>query len=169
VPSGIVRFHDRLLGTCEQDVEHTVGDPVILRADGYWAYQLAVVVDDAFQAISDVVRGADLLDNTPRQILLQEALGLPRPAYLHIPLVRDAAGRKLSKHAGDAAPRADTTRAALELLEQAWVHLGFAPTGAARLGQFQQRAIAAWGHRSRAGCDAPPGGTGEPCQLPVDA
>ncbi len=147
VPAGTVRFADRALGDTAQDVERAVGDPVIHRADGYWAYQLAVVVDDGFQRITDVVRGADLLDNTPRQILLQQALGLPQPRYLHVAVVRDAAGRKLSKQAGDAPLAADSGHAARELLEQAWAHLGFAPTGASGLAQFQERAIAAWRDR----------------------
>lgn len=91
---------DRRLGPQQQDVAQAVGDFVLRRADGLWAYQLAVVVDDAAQGISDVVRGEDLCDNTARQILLQRALGLPTPRYLHTPLVRDAHGDKLSKHNG---------------------------------------------------------------------
>lgn len=92
-----VAFEDGLQGWIEQDLASEVGDFVLLRADGHWAYQLAVVVDDAEQGITDVVRGADLLDSTPRQILLQRMLGLPTPRYLHLPLVLDGAGRKLSK------------------------------------------------------------------------
>jgi glutamyl-Q tRNA(Asp) synthetase len=76
---------------------------VLQRADGLWAYQLAVVVDDAAQGITHVVRGEDLADNTPRQLLLQQALGLPQPSYLHTPLVRGANGEKLSKQNGAAA------------------------------------------------------------------
>ncbi|GAB3516683.1 tRNA glutamyl-Q(34) synthetase GluQRS [Pseudoxanthomonas daejeonensis] len=95
--AGLTSFEDGLQGEVRQDVASEVGDFVLLRADGYWAYQLAVVVDDAAQGITDVVRGADLLDSTPRQILLQRALDLPTPRYLHLPLVLDADGRKLSK------------------------------------------------------------------------
>lgn len=86
-PQPPVGFDDALQGHVEQDVHTEVGDVVLRRADGYWAYQLAVVVDDAAQAITDVVRGADLLDSTPRQLLLQRALGLPQPRYLHLPLI----------------------------------------------------------------------------------
>ena len=97
-----VQWADRRLGQQTQDVATEVGDFVLKRADGLWAYQLAVVVDDAQQGITHVVRGEDLADNTPRQILLQQALGLPRPSYLHTPLVRDAQGEKLSKQTGAA-------------------------------------------------------------------
>ena len=91
---------DRLLGSQSQNVNTEVGDFVLKRADGLWAYQLAVVVDDAAQGITHIVRGQDLLENTARQILLQSALGLPEPQYLHTPLVLGADGEKLSKQNG---------------------------------------------------------------------
>jgi glutamyl-Q tRNA(Asp) synthetase len=93
-------WHDRWLGSQTQNVAQEVGDFVLKRADGLWAYQLAVVVDDGFQGITHVVRGADLANNTPRQMLLQQALGLPTPAYLHTPLVLGEDGQKLSKQNG---------------------------------------------------------------------
>lgn len=95
-------WHDRRLGAQQQDVVHRVGDFVLRRADGLWAYQLAVVVDDGAQGITHIVRGEDLADNTPRQLLLQQALGLSPPRYLHTPLVRGADGEKLSKQHGAA-------------------------------------------------------------------
>jgi len=117
----VIAFNDALQGTQTQDVASEVGDFVLKRADGYWAYQLAVVVDDAAQGITDVVRGADLLDSTPRQILLQRALGLPTPRYAHLPLVVDAYGRKLSK--SDASQPVDPGDP-LPALAAAWRALG---------------------------------------------
>lgn len=94
------RWTDRRLGPQTQDVAQTVGDFVLRRADGLWAYQMAVVVDDADQGVTHIVRGEDLADNTARQILLQHALGYPTPAYLHTPLVCGPNGEKLSKQNG---------------------------------------------------------------------
>ena len=115
-----IRFTDRMQGDVEQVVESEVGDFVILRADGVFAYQLAVVVDDAEQGVTDVVRGADLLDSTPRQILLQQLLGVATPRYLHVPVAVGASGAKLSKQTGatplpDARP-AESLRDALAFL-----------------------------------------------------
>lgn len=114
-----LRWTDRRLGVQSQILTHDVGDFVLKRADGVWAYQLAVVVDDAAQGITDVVRGEDLAASTARQIALQGLLGLPTPRYLHTPLVRDAQGEKLSKHLGAQAfaPGADSLRAALQVLD----------------------------------------------------
>ncbi|MEA9578984.1 tRNA glutamyl-Q(34) synthetase GluQRS [Xanthomonas nasturtii] len=120
-PQAPVGFDDALQGHVRQDVYADVGDVVLRRADGYWAYQLAVVVDDALQGITDVVRGADLLDSTPRQLLLQRALDLPQPRYLHLPLILDADGRKLSKSHG--APALDDADP-LPALRAAWQALG---------------------------------------------
>lgn len=129
VPDGsVVAFDDAIQGRIEQDVAMEVGDFVLRRADGFWAYQLAVVVDDAAQGITDVVRGADLLDSTPRQMLLQRALGLPTPRYAHLPLVLGPDGRKLSK--SDASQPVDPSDP-LPALRAAWIRLGQAPSALA--------------------------------------
>lgn len=119
-----ITWNDRRLGPQRQDVATAVGDFVLRRADGLWAYQLAVVVDDAAQGVTHVVRGEDLADNTPRQILLQRALGLPTPLYLHTPLVLAADGEKLSKQNG---AEAVDTRAPLQALNAAAAPLGLPP------------------------------------------
>ena len=98
--AGSIDFVDRVQGAQSQNLETEVGDFVLRRADGQFAYQLAVVVDDAAQGVSDVVRGADLLGSTARQVFLQRLLGLPTPRYLHIPAAVNAAGEKLSKQTG---------------------------------------------------------------------
>ena len=108
-----VSWADRRLGPQQQDVQTQVGDFILKRADGCFAYQLAVVVDDAAQGISDIVRGEDLADNTARQIWLQQALGLPTPRYLHTPLVLGANGEKLSKQNGASALNANEPLLAL--------------------------------------------------------
>lgn len=141
VAAGEIALDDRARGRFAQQMERDVGDFVLKRADGLWAYQLAVVVDDAEQRITDVVRGADLLDNTPRQIWLQRCLGLPTPRYLHLPVVTNAAGEKLSKQTG---ARALDDRDLLGELERAWQHLGFAPIGARSVDAFHARAIELW-------------------------
>ena len=99
-PHCVIGFDDRWAGHIGQDLTDEAGDFVIKRADGFWAYQLAVVVDDGDQGVTDIVRGADLLDSTPRQLYLQQALGLPRPRYLHVPVVVNELGEKLSKQTG---------------------------------------------------------------------
>ncbi len=118
-----IHFVDRVQGPQEQSIEREVGDFVLLRADGMYAYQLAVVVDDAEQGVTDVVRGADLLDSTARQIYLQRLLGYTTPRYLHVPVAVNAAGEKLSKQTGalaiDAAQPAATLARALAFLNQA--------------------------------------------------
>ena len=144
VPDETVGFVDRACGPVAQSLARDVGDFVVRRADGLWAYQLAVVVDDAEQRISDVVRGADLLENTPRQIWLQRALHLPAPRYLHVPVVTNAQGEKLSKQTG--ATALDTARPLPEL-ERAWRHLGFPALGADGVDAFLRRATELW--RSR--------------------
>ncbi|MCK9284873.1 MAG: tRNA glutamyl-Q(34) synthetase GluQRS [Rhodocyclaceae bacterium] len=115
-------FSDACQGEVAQHLQRDVGDFPLFRADGYFAYQLAVVVDDFEQGVTDVVRGADLLDSTPRQIFLQRCLGLPTPAYAHLPVAVNAAGEKLSKQthavAVDAGKAAPVLCAALDFLGQ---------------------------------------------------
>ena len=144
VDDGVVSFPDRWQGTFKQNVSKEVGDFVIRRADGLWAYQLAVVVDDGFQDVTHVVRGADLIDNTPRQILLQKALGLPTPAYMHIPLVLDKNGNKLSKQT--LAPAIDRSRPEEEAAH-AWTRLGFKPFTFDTLEEFYSEAVQRWRQR----------------------
>ncbi|WP_106394443.1 tRNA glutamyl-Q(34) synthetase GluQRS [Enhygromyxa salina] len=100
VPAGEVWFDDRIAGRRRQNVAREVGDFVLRRADRAWAYQLAVVVDDAAMGVTEIVRGADLLDSSPRQILLQRSLGLPTPTYAHVPLIVGPDGGKLNKRHG---------------------------------------------------------------------
>jgi glutamyl-Q tRNA(Asp) synthetase len=114
-----VNWRDRRLGPQAQNVSEAVGDFVLQRADGFWAYQLAVVVDDAAQGITHIVRGEDLADNTARQMLLQRALGHPTPQYLHTPLVLAADGQKLSKQNGAAPLELDPPDHALSALSLA--------------------------------------------------
>ncbi|OYU12003.1 MAG: tRNA glutamyl-Q(34) synthetase GluQRS [Comamonadaceae bacterium PBBC1] len=120
----ITSWQDRRLGPQQQNVNEEVGDFVLRRADGLWAYQLAVVVDDAAQGITHVVRGQDLADNTARQIVLQHALGLPTPQYLHTPLVLGTNGEKLSKQNGAMALDVANPQAALSALNGAAQVLG---------------------------------------------
>lgn len=143
VADGVTQWTDRRLGEQSQDVAAEVGDFVLKRADGLFAYQLAVVVDDAAQGITHVVRGEDLADNTPRQVLLQRALGSATPAYLHTALVLGASGEKLSKQNGAAALDVSDPRAAV--LAAAAV-LGLEVDGA-DLGDVLSASVRAWASR----------------------
>ena len=138
---GKVDWTDRRLGPQSQDVAGAVGDFVLKRADGLWAYQLAVVVDDADQGVSDVVRGEDLADNTARQVLLQRALGLPTPLYLHTPLVLGTDGHKLSKQNG---AQALDLRDPVTTLQAAGHVLGLTVPGAATPSDWLSRAVPVW-------------------------
>ncbi|WP_124982515.1 tRNA glutamyl-Q(34) synthetase GluQRS [Ralstonia solanacearum] len=138
-----VGFDDRWQGTQRQNLAEAVGDFVLKRADGMWAYQIAVVVDDAEQGITDVVRGADLLDSTPRQIYLQRLLGLPAVRYLHVPVVVNADGEKLSKQTG---ARAINRSQPLAALTEAARHLGL-EIRVDDLEGFYRAAVPAWANR----------------------
>ena len=142
--SSETHWHDRRLGPQSQCVAHAVGDFVLRRADGLWAYQLAVVVDDAAQGVTHVVRGEDLADNTARQVMLQRALGLPTPGYLHTPLVLGANGEKLSKQNGATAL---DTNDPVATLQQAARVLGLPPLAAPSAQAWLQQAVPAWAAR----------------------
>lgn len=138
-----ITFTDRWMGPFTQDVEKEVGDFVIKRADGLFAYQLAVIVDDHDQGINHIVRGADLIDNTARQIAIYRALGFPVPHYMHIPLVLNDRSEKLSKQAG-ATPLTDDLLAQCEWV---WTFFGFSRIGADSLDAFYRVAIEQWQER----------------------
>jgi len=142
VADAVIDCNDRLQGARQQALARDVGDFVVRRADGLFAYQLAVVVDDAEQGITDVVRGADLLSSTPRQVLLQKLLGLPAPSYLHVPVAINAAGEKLSKQTRAAA----LPDSPLPTLLAAWRFLGQEPPvdAPADVGEFWRWAHASW-------------------------
>lgn len=142
-PDDLLVWHDRALGEQQQHLASAVGDFVIKRADGLWAYQLAVVVDDAAQGVTDVVRGEDLCDNTPRQILLQRWLGLPTPRYLHTPLVLGDNGEKLSKQNG---AQALDLSAPLAALQSAGAALGLTAQ-ASNLGDWLAEGVTQWRDR----------------------
>jgi glutamyl-Q tRNA(Asp) synthetase len=144
VPEGTVAWTDRRTGVHLQDVAHEVGDFVLKRADGLFAYQLAVVVDDAEEGITHVVRGEDLVDNTPRQLLLQRALGYAQPSYLHAPLVLGANGEKLSKQNGASALDLRDPRAAIAAAA-ALLDISLVPQ--ASLGDLLAQAVRAWSDR----------------------
>ncbi|QIE23203.1 Glutamyl-Q tRNA(Asp) synthetase [Caballeronia sp. SBC1] len=147
VPDGddaVLSFKDRWQGMQTQDLASEVGDFVLKRADGEWAYQLAVVVDDADAGITHIVRGADLLDSTARQIYLQRCLGVSTPAYLHVPVIVNEQGEKLSKQTGATAL---DTGAPLVELTQAAKHLGLRPSPASSLEAFFSDVTAQWAKR----------------------
>ena len=135
-----LEWHDRRLGIQVQNVSETVGDFVLKRQDGFWAYQLAVVVDDGLQGITHVVRGEDLADNTPRQIALQRALGLATPVYLHTPLVMGENGEKLSKQNGAKALALESPLQVMQALNHAAMTLGLET----QPGTDAPSALAAW-------------------------
>lgn len=120
VPDRIIGFSDGIVGGYAQNLARDIGDFVLLRADGYWAYQLAVVADDAEQGVTHIVRGQDLLVSTPRQIYLQQCLGVPTPQYAHLPLLTNAQGQKWSKQT--LAPALDLNRRE-QLLRQVFRYL----------------------------------------------
>ncbi|MDO7898707.1 tRNA glutamyl-Q(34) synthetase GluQRS [Pseudomonas citrulli] len=142
VPELEYHFSDRVQGEFRQHLGREAGDFVIRRRDGLYAYQLAVVLDDAWQGVTDIVRGADLLDSTPRQLYLQELLGLPQPRYLHVPLITQPDGHKLGKSYRSPPLAADQ---ATPLLLRALRALGQQP--GPELADASPRELLAWGMR----------------------
>ena len=143
----LIHFHDRWQGPITENLAEHVGDFVLKRADGFWAYQLAVIVDDAEQGVTDVVRGADLLESTARQIYLQQLLGFSIPRYLHVTAVVNDRGEKLSKQTG--AQPLDVGNP-LSALMQAVAHCGLMLDRTPRsVDEFWAMAIPAWGQRFR--------------------
>ncbi len=137
-----ISFTDRIQGKYSQNLAREVGDFVLFRADGFFAYQLAVVVDDIDQGVNRVVRGADLLDSTPRQIYLQRLLGAASPGYAHVPVAVDQAGEKLSKQT-----RAEPAEAGVDVLFRALEFLGQNPPIELRdaaIAEFWKWAVSAW-------------------------
>ena len=124
VPNQLISFQDAIVGHYAQNLAHDIGDFILLRADGFWAYQLAVVVDDAIQGITHIVRGQDLLISTPRQIYLQQCLHAPTPHYAHLPLLVNQYGQKWSKQT--LAPALDLTKREI-LLRQVLSYLNLPP------------------------------------------
>ena len=152
VEPGVMSFEDRWCGPQHQDVAQQVGDFIVRRADGLWAYQLAVVVDDAEQGITDIVRGQDLLTSTGRQQWLASLLGHPSPRVMHVPLITDAHGLKLSKQNGAAA--LDLSKP-LETLQAAWRALGFEKLETSTPETFLRLATEHWASRWKPGRLAP--------------
>jgi glutamyl-Q tRNA(Asp) synthetase len=144
VPDHALGFEDRVQGAQRQNLAHEVGDFILLRADGQYAYQLAVVLDDALQGVNSVVRGADLLDSTPRQIWLQQRLGVPTPVYAHLPVATNAAGEKLSKQTQAAAVNPLRGSAVLADALQFLGHPVPLALRAVPLAEFWRWAISAW-------------------------
>ena len=145
-PEGVIRFDDRWLGPITETLSESTGDFVLKRADGFWAYQLAVVIDDAEQGVTDVVRGADLLGSTARQIYLQRLLQLPTPRYLHVPVVTNAVGEKLSKQTGASALDLERPLATL-MTAAASLCLVLPAAAGANLAAFWEAATSAWARR----------------------
>lgn len=146
--SALIQFTDRWQGAQQQNLASQVGDFVLKQVTGFWTYQMAVVVDDGLQAVTDVVRGVDLLDSTARQIYLQSLLGLPQPRYLHFPVLLNQQGEKLSKQTGALAISVgenETTR--LAALMHAAQFLGLDCSTARNLAEFWQIAVLAWRQR----------------------
>ncbi|NCW02041.1 MAG: tRNA glutamyl-Q(34) synthetase GluQRS, partial [Betaproteobacteria bacterium] len=144
VPDQAVRFQDRFAGLQSSCLSRSLGDFVVLRADGLNSYHLAVVVDDEADGVTDVVRGDDLLESTARQIALQDALGYRRLRYGHIPVLKDAEGQKLSKQQGALPLRAEKAPSNLQAAAR---HIGLGQLHAGSIPAFLEQAIEAWAQR----------------------